>query len=173
MSIGDLKVVGGRAVTPTLRFLVDDRDTSGATATHKPGEPVKRDNANFVLLCATGDPEQGTDAFVGICANESTELADAEGIVDVEVAVPFITRIRGKAEVVGNYDSQSEFESRQTNAVTFVLTGSTFTINEDEGDDPNSHTLVVAGGIPAADLSQGWIDVYVKPLGTLFGNAIS
>ena len=168
MAKGDLAVVGGIAATPVLPFRVDDRTTSSASATHKPGEPLKQ-SGNFTLLCATGDPEQGTDAFIGLAHNESTETSSADGSVDIEVVVPYITRIRGKATTVANIDTDDELEGVLNDAVTFDLTGSTFTIDENEGDDPNVHGLVIVDG----DIDKGTLDVIVKPLATLFGNAIA
>jgi len=171
VSKGDLSIVGGMAVTPVLPFRVDDRTTSSASATHKPGEPLKQNNANFALLCATGDPEQGTDAFIGIAHNESTETSTADGAVDISVVIPFITRIRGKATTVANVDTDAERLGVDMDAVTFDLTAGVFTIDENEADDPNVHSLVIVPGADE-DPTQGWIDVYVKPLGTLFGNAL-
>lgn len=169
MTIGDLAIVGGAAVTPVLPFRVDDRDTSSASATIKPGEPVKQNNANFVLLCATGDPEQGTDAFVGIAHNESDETSSAEGTVDVEVVAPYVTRIRGRATTSTNIDTDAELKGVLMDAVTFDLSSGDFTIDEDETDDPDVHGLVIVDG----DINKGTLDVYVKPLATLFGNAIA
>ena len=168
MSKGDLAIVGGGASTPVLPFRVDDRTTSSASATHKAGEPLKQNNANFALLCADGDPEQGTDAFIGLAHNESTETSAAEGLVDVEVIVPFITRIRGKATTAANIDTDAKLKGVLQDAVNFDLVASVFTIDEDEGDDPNVHSLVIVDG----DINKGTLDVYVKPLGTLFGNAL-
>lgn len=161
-------MVGGSGVTPVLPFRVDDRTTSSASATHKPGEPLKQSNGNFALLLADGDPEQGTDAFIGIALNESTETSSAEGSVDVEVVVPFVTRLRGRATTAANMDTDSELKAFIQDAVCFDLVAGVFTVDEDEGDDPNVHSLVIVDG----DIAKGTLDVYVKPLGTLFGNAL-
>ena len=168
MSLGDLAIVAGASSTPVLPYRVDDRTTSGASATIKPGEPVKQSNANFVLLCATGDPEQGTDAFVGIGATESTETSSAEGTMDVETVVPFVSRIRGKATTPANIDTDAELKGVLLDAVSLDLTAGVFTIDEDETDDPNVHGFVIVDG----DTEKGTLDVYVKPLATLFGNAL-
>lgn len=162
--------MGGGASTQVLPFRVDDRTTSSASATHKAGEPLKQ-NGNFSLLCADGDPEQGTDAFIGIAHNESTETSTVDGRVDIEVAVPYITVIRGKATTPANIDTDDELELVLMDAVTFDLVGGIFTIDEDEGDDPNVHSLVIVNA-NESDLTKGELDVVLKPLGTLFGNAL-
>lgn len=171
MAKGDLSVVGGASVTPVLPFRVQDRTSSSASATHKAGEPLKQNAANYALLCATGDPEQGTDAFIGLAHNESTETATADGKVDAEVAVPFITRIRGKATTVANIDTDAELLGLEMDAVSLDLTAGVFTIDENEGDDPNVHGFVIVNP-DTGDLAKGMVDVYVKPLATLFGNAL-
>lgn len=168
MSLGDLAIVAGASSSPSLPFRVDDRTTSSAAATIKAGEPVKQSNANFVLLCATGDPEQGTDAFVGLAKNESTETSTAEGTVDVEVVTPYISRIRGKATTPANINSDANLKGVLLDAVSLDLTAGVFTIDEDETDDPNVHGFVIVDG----DIEKGTLDVYVKPLATLFGNAL-
>jgi hypothetical protein len=167
MSLGDLTIVGGGAVTSVLPFKVDDRTTSSATATHKAGEPVKQ-STTFALLCADGDPEQGTDAFIGICQTESTETSTVDGSVDVAVVVPYVTRIRGRATTATNMNTDAKLLAFLQDAVCFDLANGLFTIDEDETDDPNVHSLVIVDG----DITKGTLDVYVKPLGTLFGNAL-
>jgi hypothetical protein len=127
-----------------------------------------KQSTNFVLLCATGDPEVGTDAFVGIADRESDETSTVDGTVDVAVAIPFVTRMRGKATTPANMNTDDELEGILNDAVTFDLTAGVFTIDEDEGDDPNVHGLVLVDG----DIRKGTLDFYVKPLNTLFGNAL-
>jgi hypothetical protein len=163
----DIKIVGGNTVTPVLPYRVDDRTTSSATATHKPGEPIKQ-AGNFTLLCATGDPEQGTDAFIGIAQNESDETSTVDGSVDIATVIPFVTRMRANMTTPANCDTDDELEGLLNDAVCFDLVAGVFTIDEDEGDDPNVHTLVIVDG----DIRKGTLDFYAKPLGTLFGNAL-
>lgn len=166
---GDIQTIGGNTVTPILPFRTDDRTTSSASATVKPGEPLKGlSNTNFVLLCADGDPEAGTDAFVGIAERESDETSSAEGTVDASVCVPFITKMRAKATTVANIDTDAKLKAFLQNSVTFNLTNGVFTLNEDETSDPNVHAFVIVDG----DIAKGTLDFYCKPLNTLFGNAL-
>jgi hypothetical protein len=165
--LGDIQVIGGNTVTPILPFRVDDRTASSAAATIKPGEPIKQ-SGNFALLVATGDPEVGTDAFIGVAENESSETSTVDGFVNANVAVPYVTKYRGKATTPANMNTDDELEGILLDAVCFDLVAGVFTIDEDEGDDPNVHGLVIIDG----DIRKGTLDVYVKPLNTLFGNAL-
>src|SRR3990167_2936903 len=149
MAKADLSIVGGAAVTPVVRFEAEDRDTSTLIATMKPCEPVKRraTDLDAVELIITGEPTYSTTAssFVGICESDSTEDADTDGVVDVSVVVPYITRLRGKATTAGNINLASELRAFQMNAVKFdgvsAITGNPtttgYTIDEDDTDDQN------------------------------------
>src|SRR3990167_10197863 len=101
MARADISIVGGAAVTPVVTFPSEDRDTSTLIATMKAGEPVKRraTDSDAVELIITGEPTYTTTAssLVGIVESDSTEDADTDGVVDVSVVVPYITRLRGKA----------------------------------------------------------------------------
>jgi len=177
MAKGDLKVVGGAAVTPVYKFASEDRTTSTHNATTKPGEPVEAGGTgnNFALLLIDGDPNQtSSNRFIGLAHNESTETSSADGYVDVEICIPMLTIIEGKATTATNVNTQAKFDAIQNDAITLdgivAITGDTdttpYTINEDEGDDPNDHGLVIVGG----DFASGKLHVAVKPLVTLFGN---
>ena len=154
-------------------LLAEDRTTSSVTATMKPGEPVKRGGTggNFVLPVATGDPEIGTDILVGIVAKESTETSTADGKVLVDV-VGLGTKLRGKATTASNIDTQSELDGILLDFVAFDVTALSgtngdFTIDENEGDDPNGHGLCVVGG----DIELGTLDVLVTGA-TLFESTV-
>ena len=128
---------------------VQDRTTSGASATIKAGEPVKMaaDGSPYALLLATGDPEIGTDQMLGIAVSESTETASADGEVSVFVPGPNSV-LECAATTAANVDAQSEIDALVNDCVTFDLTGTTFTIDEDEGNDDNVHGLRIVGGDP-------------------------
>jgi hypothetical protein len=166
MSKGDVTIVGGSLGT-VLPFLTDDWTTSSQTATVKPGEPVTQDNGNFVEIVVNGGPVNSTGLLVGIAANESTETSTAEGTVDVEIVVPFITKMRAKATTPANVTA-ANLKGYKLDAVTFTNAANVITINEDEGDDPNEHSLVIVDG----DVAKGTIDFYAKPLACLFGNNV-
>jgi hypothetical protein len=167
MAKGDVKIVGGGASTAVLPFLTDDRTTSSQTETIKPGEPVTQDNGNFVEIVVNGGPVNSTGLFVGIAHNESTETSSAEGEVDVEVVVPFVTRMRANATTKANVTA-ANLKTYKLDAVAFDNTANVITIDEDEGDDPNEHGLVIVDG----DVAKGTLDFYAKPLACLLGNNV-
>ena len=161
----DIKIVRGGGSSYTVR--TDDRDTSSASATIKRGEPVKRNNANFALRIATGDPEIGTDILLGIASSESTELAATEGTVEVTQILPQ-TVLRGVMTTPSNANTDAELLGIELDYVTFDVTGTIVTINENENDDPNVHGLFIIGG----DIVAGTLDVLVHMSATLSGTTV-
>lgn len=151
----DVEIVGG-APCPTYTFRVE----AGAAASITPGKPVKIGGTgnNYVVLLATGDPEVGTDRMVGIAASTSTDTATADGTVDVYLVRPGVNIMRAKAHTAANIDTDAELLAILNDSVTFDLTSGTFTVNEDEGDDPNVHGLVIIGG----DTEAGTLDFILK-----------
>jgi len=163
----DIKVV--RAGGPTRVCITEDRTTSSENATVKPGEPVKKGGAttNYVLTLATGDPEVGTDEFVGIARKESTETSTVDGEVEVISIIPIRTLLRGKATTSGNIDTQTELDGVKMDWVCFDDTASSgtngiFTIDEDEADDPDVHGLCIIDG----DINDYTLDVIVHAMAT-------
>jgi len=172
MAKADISIVGGDAVTPRQNFYVNDRTTSSASATIKPGEPVKLEDAvsgyNFALILATGEPNvTSSTRFVGIAEDESDETSTADGSVNVAIVVPFITKLRCKATTVANINTVAKVKLLWGHTVTFDLTSTVFTVDENEGDDPNDHGLVMVD----FDIEKGLVDFYVKPITTLLGNS--
>ena len=168
MAKGDVTIVGGAAVSTVIPFKVDDRTTSTQTATIKPGDPVTLDNTNFVEIVADDGPVVSTGLLVGIAHNESTETSSAEGFVDVEIVVPFITKLRAKATTVANIDTVAKLLAYKFNSVNFDNASNVITIDENDADDPNEHGLVIVDG----DIAKGTLDVYVKPLACVFGRNV-
>lgn len=143
---------------------VDDRTTSSMEASMNPGEPVKRstNTDQFILPVATGDPEQGTDIFLGVTKSVSTETSSTEGYVDVEFVGPG-TLIQGFATTASNINTVAKLDDVKLDFVNFdvsALTGTNgdFTIDEDEDDDSNVHALQIVGG----DIVKGKIDALVS-----------
>lgn len=177
MAKADVTVVGGASVTPVLTFSVDDLDTSTLVTNIQPGEPCKR-STDFATLLLTGEPTYTTTVatFIGIATSTGTATDTAEGTVDIATVVPFVTILRAKATTAANIDTAAKLQAFSFNAVSFdgisALTGSTtttpYTIDEDQTDDPNDTGLVILGG----DVNKGTLDVFVKPLSTIFGNSV-
>lgn len=160
MAVNDIKVVKNPG--PTETYKVDDRTTSSQTTNLLPGEPVKL-STNFVIALATGDPEIGTDEFVGIVRKESTETSSADGEVEVTTMMPD-TRLRGDATTATNIDTEAELLGIIGDFITIDVTGAgtngptgVFTFDENEGTDPNVHGFKVIGG----NTVKGTVDVSV------------
>lgn len=156
MALNDVKIVNqSDALSGVFRtYKVEDRTTSGATATIKPGEPVKRGGTggNYVTLLATGEPVI-TAPMMGIAVTESTETASADGEVQVFIPTPGVSVMRADATTSGNLAN-----GILNDTVAFDLTGGVFTVDEDEGDDPNVHGLEILG----FDADAGTVDFTVR-----------
>lgn len=167
MATADIKAVSSPySAIPTFEFRVEDRTTSSASATIKPGEPIKirgGQSGNDVVILATGDPEDGTDIVAGIAAKESTETSSADGVVEAYLPLQGIVW-RCAAHTGGNLASGILYD-----CVTFDLTNSTFTINEDEGSDENGHGLRIMD----YDTDTDTIDFIIKDSVTIFGDQVA
>lgn len=141
MAKNDIKIINQSdgLAGKILSFNVEDRTTSGASATIKPGEPVKRGGTgnNFVTLLATGEPVI-TAPMVGVAVSESTETSSADGSVQVFVPTPGVAVMRADATTAANLADTILYDT-----VTFDLNAGVFTVDEDEGDDPNVHGLQI------------------------------
>ena len=168
MSRNDIKIVEPKDVS-SRQFLVQDRTSSSSTQILA-GEPVKQaaDGSPYVIKLATGDPEIGTDLFIGIAVNDSTETASADGVVQVAVVVPGVTLLEAKATTPANIDTQAKINALIGDCVCYDLTSTTFTIDENEGNDNNVHGLIIQGGDPAA----GTLTHVVKTQATMQGAAL-
>lgn len=172
MAFGDISVLSDSA--GVIRCKTDARNNSSHNATLKAGEVVKRvtNTDQFAGLALTGDGEAGTDILLGVVHEESNETATAEGHVDVDFFKPG-TRIRGRATTVGNIDTQAELDDVLMDFVSFdgpaaASTSSfNYTIDEDEGDDPNVHCLFLVDG----DIGKGTLEALVVSA-TVFGSTV-
>lgn len=155
MAENDLQVV--KHPGPRRKYRAEDRTTSSQSATMKPGEPVKVGGTgnNFAALIASGDPEAGTDEFIGVVAKESDETSSADGHVEVTTVIPVITVIRGKATTTTNVDTESELNAILGDWVTFSYDDTNFTIYAKEGSDPDVHGLKIVDG----DINNYTVDV--------------
>lgn len=177
MARGDVRVVGNKAITPTFKFAVEDRTVSTTVAVIQPGEVVEAGGTgnNFALPCVNGDPVQaGSSRFIGPGATVSTETATVDGYMDVECVIPMCTVLECRVSTPANVNTQAEWDAIQNDTVAFDAAAinasrdtTPFTVDEDEGDDPNDHGLVLVGW----DINRpAVVQFVVKPLVTLFGN---
>lgn len=164
MALGDVKIVdsGGADVTPSRKFR-----TEGGATNILAGEPVKIGGTglNYVIPLATGDPEVGTDRMVGVAATTSTETGSADGTVDVYIPIPSVTIFRTTVTTPGNMDTDAELLAILNDSVTYDLTGSIYTVDENETDDPNVHGLMILDG----NINDGTVDYVLKEGASLGG----
>lgn len=153
MAAGDFLVINGGG--PVRRYQAEDRTTSSITTNMLPGEPVKvgGTGTNFVIPLVTGDPEVGTDEFVGIVFSESTETSTADGEVYVRTIIPVKTLMRAKVTTTTNFNTAGEKAGILGDWVACDVTGAgtngptgVFTVDENEGTDPNVHGFKVVEG---------------------------
>ena len=161
MSKLDVKIVDAPYnVVPTIVCKVDDYTTSSSTQILA-GEPVKLSAAggNVVVKLAAGDPEIGTDIVFGIAASDDTATATADGEVEVYAPLPGII-YRCKATTPANLAEGIRYDT-----VTFDLTGTTYTVDEDEGTDEDVHGLRIVD----FDATNGTVDFEIKINATRYG----
>lgn len=161
MAKNDIRIVdvGGANVTPVRTFRTDANSTA-----IKVGEPVKV-SGNYVTPLATADPEIGTDRMVGIAASDSTHTASVDGTVDVYIPIPGVTVMRAKAHTAANIDTDAKVLGLLNDSVTFDLTSTVYTVNEDEGDDPDVHGLLIVDG----NVTEGTLDFVLKSGASISG----
>jgi len=143
MAFNDVRVISGAG--PVLVYQTEANATDIVA-----GEPVKykSDGSPYAIPLATGDPEIGTDQFLGVSAGSSSHTASADGTVDVITVVPGQTVLECKATTAANVDTKAELDALVGDAVAFDLTGAIYTVDEDEGNDDNVHGLILVGGDP-------------------------
>lgn len=125
---------------------------------------------NYADLVLDGDPEAGTDIFVGITTTDSTNTAAADGVVNIEIVGPG-TIVEGKATTVANIDTATKLKAIIFDYVAFDRSAATaagiITIDEDEGTDPNVHGLFIIDG----DIVKGTLNVFCAAA-TIWGSTV-
>lgn len=115
--------------------------------------------ANFATHIQDGDPEQGTDIFLGITKSASTSTASANGVIDVEIVGPGSV-LEGKMNTPANADTAAELLGILGDYVTFDRSADTvagvLTIDENEGSDNDVHGLFIIDG----DIVKGTLRVF-------------
>ena len=173
MAAGDIRVL--KRDYGVELFGAEDRTTSSVTTNLLVGEPVKLGGTgtNFVTPLATGDPENGTDMFIGIVSEQSTETSTADGFVKVKVCGPG-TVIHGRATTAANMNTAALLLGIRHDFVSMDVTGAgtngptgVFTIDEDEGTDPNVHGFMIITG----DIEKGTLECFTA-LSLFYGNGI-
>lgn len=157
----DIEVIGASAVQK-------HRVAASATRFYA-GEPLEFNasytsgvsDTNTVVICADATPVIGTDAFVGISAQDApvgTDTTVDADWVDVVEVLPNWTRMRGKAKTAASVDTLTELIGLLWDFVLFdAAATNTFTIDQTGAADTSG--LTIRGGI----WEQGLLDVTVDP----------
>lgn len=153
MAKNDIQIVKGVGETRTIQ--TQDRTSSSQTAVYEPGEPLKMGTIPYAIALATGDPEIGTDEFLGITRKQSTDTSTADGTVEYKSVLAGATQIRGKATTTTNVNTQAKIDALTGNWIAIDVTGAgtngstgVFTLDENETSDPNVHGFKILGGDP-------------------------
>jgi len=169
----DLRTVGITAGVTRMRV------AASATRGYV-GEPVQYSNptrgsgttsVNVVTVCADNDPVIGTDEFAGINAEDFKDSAGkTTGTVvaqyaDVDVPIPYATKIRGKAETAADIDTQAELTGVLRDYTEFALVSSAYYIKSTAAAETGA-LMIVDGNI-----SRGTLDVVVD--GRAYRKAVS
>jgi hypothetical protein len=103
-----------------------------------PGTPLKV-NAAAALALATGDPEIGTDVFLGIAQNTSTHTSALAGVVNIISMIPMLTVLRWHAQTSSNINTAAKIAALVNDWYTCDLTGTVYTIDENDADAPTTN----------------------------------
>lgn len=115
-------------------------------------------NVNTVVVLTTSKPVIGTDSFKGIAAKDAQVNSSAAVIaqtIPVTIPIPNITKIRGRAKVATNVDTDAELLGLLQDLVLFDLTAGVYTINETA--TANTSGLEIVDG----NIFKGTLDVVV------------
>lgn len=162
MAVNDFRVLKhGYSV---IRFRTEDTTTSALTGVIAGGDLVKigGTGTNYATILLTGDPEQGTDLFLGVTRGSSTETTTANGVVDVELCGQG-TILEGKAATTTNVNTDAKLLLLLNDYVACDRSAETkagvLTIDEDEGTDAAIHGFIILDG----DIVKGTLKVGVGP----------
>ena len=129
---------------------------------------------NYAVHIADGDPEAGTDIFLGVVKAGKgivgANTASADGDIVIELVGPG-SRLSGAMTTPANAATAANLKAIQGDFVAFDRSADTVagvvTIDENEGTDPNVHGLFILDG----DIVKGTLDVMVAAA-TIFGSTV-
>ena len=146
MAANNIRILkGGKTV-------VRVRTEANVTVGIREGDAIKcaiGTGTNYAGVCLTGDPEQATDMFMGVSKSAGTETASADGVIDVEIAVPG-TVMECLGTTVANLNTDALLLGLLFDHVAFDRSAATaagvLTLDEDEGTDADVHGMMILDG---------------------------
>ena len=124
---------------------------------------------NYASLVLDGNPEQETDFFIGVSKSAGTETTAANGVIDVEHAVPGLTIMECLANTTSNVDTDAKILALKFDFVAFDRSADTaagvLTVDENEGTDAVVHGIQILDG----RASDGMM--FITPAMAGWGNA--
>jgi hypothetical protein len=160
MAQNNVSVIASTLDTTIYTFRVEDRTTSSDTQILA-GEPVKLGSTNNVVHVADGEPTNAAPMW-GIALTDSTETATVDGTVDVLIVEPIRTVLRTKYTAGSTVNNGVLYDT-----VTYDVVGGVYTVDADEGTDPNVHGLQIMD----FDTAEGTVDYTVRSYATESGSS--
>ncbi len=157
MARNDVKIVEGEMVARKYR-------TQAAATAILPGEPVAI-SGSYVVPLATATPTAAAK-MLGIAKSASSHSATADGTVDVVVVEAGRTLMRAQAQTPANVDTDAEVLAVLNDFVSFDLTSSSYTINEDEAGAAGTQGLRIVD----VDAASGAVDFVLLDYGSDHGS---
>lgn len=146
MAANNIRILKGAKTVVRLRT------EANVTVGIREGDAIKvaiGTGTNYCGVCLTGDPEQATDMFGGVSRSAGTETTAADGVIDVELAVPG-TILECLATTVANVNTDANLLGVLLDHVAFdrsaATAAGTLTLDEDEGTDPDVHGMMILDG---------------------------
>lgn len=121
----------------------------------------------YALGLVDDDLTLGTDLyFLGLAKTNGTHTASADG--EVELYMPLSGLVyEGKATTAGNVDTAAKILALCGDRVTFDVSGTTCTVDENAGDGVGKPAMIIGGNHAAGTLR------FVMIPSTLGGNAVA
>lgn len=151
MATPNFKIVGaGAASIPTWTW-----QTEANAVNILAGDlcKLKAAGSPYALGLVDADLTLGTDLnFLGLAKTTSTETASADGTVEIYMPLPGLV-YEGKATTAANVDTAAKISALCGDRVTVDVSGTTVTVDENDGDGV-AKALLITGGDPVRGTLQ-------------------
>ncbi len=159
MAHGDISVIGISGGARPFRIAASaTRYFAGEPMMRTPTYTTGATNANTITVVTDGKPRVATDDFIGIAAVDAPTLPTtlAAHKTSVIVPIPSVTKMRGRAKVAANVDTDAELLAILGDLVDFDLTSAVYTIDDTAAS--NASALQIVDGNPAKSTLDVTVD---------------